>query len=70
MPSSDLHFFHHTFFPAWPFSFLFLENAPEKIQQHSRLKDYERDQLWVLYIHPYLVDHPGLSTTLPAVVVV
>ena len=47
-----------------PFSFLFLENAPEKIQQHSRLKDYERDQLWVLHIHPYLVAHPTLNTTL------
>jgi hypothetical protein len=57
--------FHHSF--TWtPFSFLFLENAPEKIQQQTRLKDYERDQLWVLRAHPSLVAHPGLNTTLPS----
>ena len=51
------------YFPAGPFSLLFLENAPEKIQQQSRLKDYQRDQLWVLRAHPSLVAHPSLNTT-------
>ena len=68
--SSPSYKLQNGYFPAGPFSFLLLENAPEKIQQQSRLKDYQRDQLWVLYIHPYLVAHPGLSTTLPEVVVV